>query len=87
MKTNVIVTAKFKPGATNQHHLHEMHAHRLYNPHTKQFLHMSGHGETDNLVYSWSGFQRQSASLKSNAKARGAEWPYMVANLQGELVT
>lgn len=60
----------------------ERHAHRLWNPETRQYLHLSGEGETPDTFYSWSGYPHQARTLERRATERGETWPYVEAPLQ-----
>lgn len=60
----------------------ERHAHRLWNPETRKYLHLSGQGETPGTVYSWSGFPHQARTLERRAADRGDDWPYIEAPLE-----
>lgn len=51
--------------------------HRLWNPETKCYLHLSGAGETSNPDYSWLGFGCQADALRHSARQRGEPWPYV----------
>lgn len=51
--------------------------HRLWNPETEHYLHMSGKGETANPDHSWLGFASQAAVLRDRAKTSGESWPYI----------
>lgn len=62
--------------------IRERHAHRLFNPITRQYLHLSGQGETPNTFYSWSGYPHQARTLEQRAAERGEDWPYIEAPLQ-----
>lgn len=50
--------------------------HRLWNPETKQYLHLSGAGETPDVALSWLGYAHQADTLRTRARTRGDEWPY-----------
>lgn len=49
---------------------------RLRNPATRGWLHLSGHGETDNLDWSWLGTREQARTLRDRARTRGDAWPF-----------
>lgn len=51
--------------------------HRLWNPATRCYLHLSGAGETRNVNFSWIGFAYQADTLRQRAAARGEAWPYV----------
>lgn len=51
--------------------------HRLLNPATRCYLHLSGAGETRNVNFSWIGFAYQADTLRQRAAARGEAWPYV----------
>lgn len=55
---------------------------RLHNPATGLWLHLSGHGETADINYSWRGTRDQAATLRQRATARGDEWPYEIAAME-----
>ncbi len=50
---------------------------RLWNPTTRQYLHLSGESEVRSADWSWSGFKHQAETLERRAKARGEDWPYV----------
>lgn len=50
--------------------------HRLWNPKTRCYLHLSGAGETDDVSLSWLGFAYQADTLRQRAKVRGEAWAY-----------
>lgn len=51
--------------------------HRLWNPETRRYLHLSGRGETDDVTWSWLGFHYQSEALRDRALLLGDDWPYV----------
>lgn len=51
--------------------------HRLWNPETRCYLHMSGAGETRDVNFSWIGFAYQADALRQRAAIRGEGWPYV----------
>ena len=53
---------------------------RLRNPQTGELLHLSGHGTTTDVTWSWMGFRRQAAILRRRAIARGEEWPWVAVH-------
>lgn len=53
---------------------HRMH--RLWNPGTQRYLHLSGDRETEDVGLSWLGYAHQAATLRERAKADGKPWPY-----------
>lgn len=55
---------------------------RLWNPETKQFLHMSGEIETPNETYAWLGHKIEARILRERALKAGKAWPYK-ARLRG----
>jgi hypothetical protein len=57
----------------NQHAANKV---RLLNPGTQEFLHMSGKGVTKDITWSWLGHRYQAETLRRNAMARGADWPF-----------
>lgn len=58
--------------------LNQQYRVRLFNPETRQYLHLSGTGETKGTDYSWCGWRHQAARLKAAAKRDGAPWPYVI---------
>lgn len=50
--------------------------HRLWNPETKRYLHLSGDRETDDINLSWLGYQHQADNLRARALADSKPWPY-----------
>lgn len=50
--------------------------HRLWNPSTKRYLHLSGTGETDDINLSWLGHPHQADTLRNRALADSKPWPY-----------
>lgn len=51
--------------------------HRLWNPETRCYLHLSGAGETPDVNLSWIGFAYQAETLRQRAATRGEDWPYV----------
>lgn len=51
--------------------------HRLWNPETRCYLHLSGIGETRDVNFSWIGFAYHSDTLRQRTEARGEAWPYV----------
>lgn len=51
--------------------------HRLWNPVTKQYLHLSANGETPDVAQSWLGFQHQAHTQRARAIADSKPWPYV----------
>lgn len=56
---------------------------RLWNPATRQYLHLSGLGEVKGTTYAWSGKIRQIEALEAHAAKRGEPWPYVPHKLLG----
>ncbi len=50
---------------------------RLQNPHTGDFLHLSGSGSTRDVNLSWLGFIRQADTLRERAAVRGEDFPFV----------
>ena len=50
--------------------------HRLWNPQTRRYLHLSGEGETPNVDLSWLGYAHQARALREQFCNRGDHWPY-----------
>lgn len=50
--------------------------HRLWNPSTKRYLHMSADRETDDINLSWLGYHHQADNLRNRALADSKPWPY-----------
>lgn len=48
--------------------------HRLWNPVTRCYLHLSGQGETPDVGLSWLGYAYQADTLRSRANG---DWPYV----------
>lgn len=61
--------------AFNSHEDARMH--RLWNPATRQYLHLCGDRETPDIGLSWLGYAHQAANLRDRALARGDDWPYV----------
>lgn len=49
---------------------------RLWNPATRSFLHLSGEGETPNILNAWLGYRKQARALRDQMKAQGKTFPY-----------
>lgn len=60
--------------------------HRLWNPETKCYLHLSGAGETSAPDCSWLGYAYQADNLRQRASARGEPWPYVRRHRNAHLV-
>lgn len=58
---------------------------RLYNHETRQYLHLSGKGETKGTFYAWSGTRDQALTLRERAKVRGEPFPYKLAPLAAQI--
>lgn len=54
----------------------DVRMHRLFNPETRQYLHLSGKGETPDVGLSWLGYQHQADTLRARALADSKPWPY-----------
>lgn len=51
--------------------------HRLWNPETRCYLHLSAAGETPDVNLSWIGFAYQAETLRQRVAARSEAWPYV----------
>lgn len=61
--------------------------HRLWNPETRQYLHLSATGETPDVNMSWLGYAHQADTLRNRALARGDDWPYRHRSRYADQVT
>lgn len=50
---------------------------RLIDPETGAFLHLSGHGTTADITWSWLGFLHRARTLAERATTRGEPWPFV----------
>ena len=57
---------------------------RLFNQTTRQYLHLSGSGETKGTANAWSGTRAQAQTLRDRAKVRGEAFPYKLARLAAQ---
>lgn len=55
---------------------------RLWNPVTRNYLHLSGSGETQGTAHAWAGTRDQARSLRDRAKTRNQHFPYVLTSLQ-----
>lgn len=69
------MTAQTKRTALQAHEDPRMH--RLWNPQTRRYLHLSATCETDDINLSWLGYQHQADTLRERARIRGDDWPYV----------
>lgn len=51
--------------------------HRLWNPKTRRYLHLSATCETDDINLSWLGYQHQADTLRARTLADSKPWPYV----------
>lgn len=51
--------------------------HRLWNPQTRRYLHLSGASETPDVALSWLGYAHQADTLRSRTLADSKLWPYV----------
>ena len=51
--------------------------HRLWNPQTRRYLHLSATCETDDINLSWLGYAHQADTLRARALADSKPWPYV----------
>lgn len=61
--------------------------HRLWNPETRQYLHLSATGETPDVALSWLGYAHQADTLRDRALDRGEPWPYRRRSRYADQVT
>ena len=56
---------------------------RFRDPHTGEYLHLSGSGRTRGTDYAWVGTRAQARALRDRALSEDRDWPYMPVKAKG----